>query len=127
MITLRTLFIVLCLAMMLVVIPDYTAAEPPSKIDTDIEKAFPGLKSVEASNAGVTIYYAPSLTEVLSGEAATTKIWDGEETADRPIRTQLLGDGNCYFIVQCDSGASADPNCQFLQELPTGGTRRLSD
>lgn len=123
MITFRTLFILLCFAMVVVVISDYTAAEPPSSIDTDIVKAFPGLKSVEAPNAGVTIYYAPSLTVVLSGEAATTKIWDGEATADRPIRTQLLGDGNGYFIVQCDSGPSVDPNCHFVQDLPTGGTR----
>jgi hypothetical protein len=94
-----------------------------SSNNSDIVRAFPGLKSVAAPNAGVTIYYAPSLTSRLSGDAATIKIQDGEDTADRPIRTQLLGVGKGYFTVQCDAGPSIDPNCQFLQDLPSGKSR----
>jgi hypothetical protein len=122
MITFRTLCIVIFFALICVIVSTY-AASPLSSDDSDIDRVFPGLKSVSAPNAGVTIFYAPSLTTILSGEAATIKIWDGEDTADRPIRTQLLGAGKGYFTVQCDAGPSGDPNCQFIQDLPSGDTR----
>ncbi len=120
----RTLYIIIFFALLCIIVPTY-AASPQSLGDSDIAKAFPGLKSVSAPNAGVTIFYAPSLTIVLSGEAATVKIRDGEDIADRPIRTQLLGDGKGYFTVQCDAGPSSDSNCQFIQELPSGDTRDI--
>jgi len=96
-------------------------ASHPIMPDADISEAFPDLIKVTTPNAGITIYFAPSLTEILTGTDSENR--EFEEivgVADRPIKTKLLGKDNDYFIVQCDHGVSADPGCQFIHQLPSG-------
>lgn len=76
---------------------------------------FPGLKQLEMKNESITLYYNPTLSELLDGEHPDAKYHATEGIkVSRPLRTQLLGSGKGYFTIDCDSGESGDPECIIL-------------
>jgi hypothetical protein len=83
----------------------------------DFEKAFPGFKRYDAKDAGVVLYYNPELCELQDKPHPEKDEYDSAGILiERPLRSQLLGKKGGYFIIDCDSGPSADPSCTIYKE-----------
>lgn len=79
--------------------------------------AFPTLKLMKLEQVGVTLFYTAERSEVLAAPHPEAKdLNEGGIYVARPLRTRLLTDMRATFIIDCDSGGSADPSCTVFQE-----------
>lgn len=79
--------------------------------------AFPALTMLHAKNEDVALYYDPAKSEVLTAKHPdATNYEENGVYISRALRTQLLGKGKGYFVIDCDSGGSWDPGIAILQE-----------
>ena len=106
-----------------------TPAPPASPARTDeISASFPTLKlltvkDIGVDDHGVKVYFAPALSQALNGKHPQEQEYDeGGVIVHRVLRSELLGAGKGYFIVDCDSGPSGDPSCTFSKEGEEKGT-----
>lgn len=109
----RTSRILTSLTCLLLSLP--ALAESPNSIDG--MNAFPALKTMELKDIGVTLHYSSDKSQVLTVPHPDAKdLNEGGIYIARPLRVQLLGENKSSFIIDCDSGGSADPSCSVLQE-----------
>ena len=90
---------------------------------SQILTSFPELTSLKLEEVGITIYYNPKSSEVLSDKPSQpTESNEEEPPVFHPLRSQLLGEKKGSFLIACDNGASDDPGCAILKE--EGGNQK---
>ncbi len=99
------------------------------KSDNTIAQAFPELKAYILKDLDIgldehiTIYFNPENSQKVSEKhPQSEQINDEGINIKRALRGELLGKGKGQFIVDCDSGLSADPSCTILKENMDGTT-----
>lgn len=108
----KTFYTIILLATSLHLPLSVAAAEPVQPVDP-VAAVFPGLSVLPLADIGVTLYYNAALSERLTAPHPWTADMDeaGVYVA-RPLQSRLLGADGEAFLVDCDSGGSADPNCR---------------
>lgn len=100
------------------------SATPATTGNSSISVLFPQLKTKSIEDiGGEKVYFDPKLTELLNGKHPQEKEYDeAGAIVTRVLRSELLGKGKGYFIVDCDSGPSGDPSCTFTRDGEEKGT-----
>lgn len=79
--------------------------------------SFGGLTALTLKNEGVTLYYLPAISKVLTAPHPDAHAYDEAGVyASRPLRTRIVPTEAQDFVVDCDSGGSWDPGCTIMRE-----------